>query len=72
MGQTRRFGSDRNESALAPKADGVGVSSTVKKGEREPSQRAGHHAEAADVSTETATLAQLRERLATALTGEVS
>ena len=40
--------------------------------EREPSQRTGHHAEAADASTETATLTQLRERLATALTGEVS
>ena len=40
--------------------------------EREPSQRAGHHAEAADASTEMATLPQLRERLAKALTGEVS
>src|SRR5476651_2615885 len=41
-------------------------------GEREPSQRADHHAEAVDASTETATLPQLRERLAQALTGELS
>ena len=40
--------------------------------EREPSQRGGHHAEAATASTETATLPQLRERLAQALTGELS
>ena len=39
--------------------------------EREPSQRGGHHADAVATSTETATLAQLRERLEKALTGEV-
>jgi hypothetical protein len=40
--------------------------------EREPPHRAGHHAVAADASTETATLKQLRERLAQALTGEIT
>ena len=40
--------------------------------EREPSQRGGHHAEAVDASTETATLKQLRERLAQALTGDLA
>jgi len=39
--------------------------------ETDPTARAGHHAEAVDASTETATLAQLHERLAKALAGEV-
>ena len=40
--------------------------------ERESANRAGHHAEAADASTETATLKQLRERLTQALTGDIA
>jgi hypothetical protein len=40
--------------------------------EREASQRSGHHAAAAAASTEAATLMQLRERLAKALSGEIS
>jgi hypothetical protein len=39
--------------------------------EHEPAGRAGHHAAAADASTETATLTQLSERLVQALTGEI-
>jgi hypothetical protein len=40
--------------------------------EREAPQRSGHHAAAAAASTEAATLTQLREHLAKALSGEIS